>query len=55
LEEAKRFRAKATLNPSTVAPRSGPTIREYAEEWLTPAAQYCTRIGKRKVHHSPRR
>ena len=33
--EAKRFRAKATLNPSTVSPRSGPTVREYAEEWLS--------------------
>lgn len=22
---------------------------------VTPAAQYCTRIGKRKVHHSPGR
>jgi len=25
------------------------------ECYLTPAAQYCTRIGKRKVHHSLRR
>ena len=35
LDEAKRFRAKATLNPSTVSPRSGPTIRAYADEWLS--------------------
>ena len=25
------------------------------ERTLTPAVQYCARIGKRKVHHSPRR
>src|ERR671918_2616264 len=34
LEEAKRFRAKVTLNPATATPRSGPTVAEYAEEWL---------------------
>lgn len=35
LDEAKRFRAKATLNPAAVSPRSGPTVSEYAEEWLS--------------------
>jgi integrase len=35
LEEAKRFRAKVTLNPAAVSPRSGPTVSEYAEEWLS--------------------
>ena len=25
------------------------------DSFLMPGAQYCTRIGKRKVHHSPRR
>src|SRR5207253_11333314 len=31
LDEAKRFRAKVTLNPAAVSPRSGPTVSEYAE------------------------
>jgi integrase len=35
LDEAKRFRAKVTLNPDAGSPRSGPTIAEYAEEWLS--------------------
>jgi integrase len=35
LDEAKRFRAKVTLNPAAVSPRSGPTVCEYAEEWLS--------------------
>jgi integrase len=35
LDEAKRFRAKVTLNPATGSPRSGPTVSEYAEEWLS--------------------
>ena len=35
LDEAKRFRAKVTLNPAAVSPRSGPTVSEYAEEWLS--------------------
>lgn len=35
LEDAKRFRAKVTLNPAMGSPRSGPTVSEYAEEWLT--------------------
>lgn len=34
LEEAKRFRAKVTLNPAAGSPRSGPTVSEYADEWL---------------------
>ena len=34
LDEAKRFRAKVTLNPAAGAPRSGPTVSEYANEWL---------------------
>jgi integrase len=34
LDEAKRFRAKVTLNPAAGSPRSGPTVSEYAEEWL---------------------
>jgi integrase len=34
LDEAKRFRAKVTLNPAAGSPRSGPTVAEYAEEWL---------------------
>lgn len=34
LDEAKRFRAKVTLNPSAGSPRSGPTVTEYADEWL---------------------
>jgi integrase len=35
LDEAKRFRAKVTLNPAAGSPRSGPTVAEYAEEWLS--------------------
>jgi integrase len=35
LDEAKRFRAKVTLNPAAGSPRSGPTVSEYAEEWLS--------------------
>src|SRR5581483_317202 len=35
LDEAKRFRAKVTLNPAAGSPRSGPTVYEYAEEWLS--------------------
>jgi integrase len=35
LDEAKRFRAKVTLNPAAVSPRSGPTVSEYADEWLS--------------------
>lgn len=35
LDEAKRFRAKVTLNPASASPRSGPTVSEYAEEWLS--------------------
>jgi integrase len=35
LDEAKRFRAKVTLNPAAGSPRSGPTLAEYAEEWLS--------------------
>jgi hypothetical protein len=35
LDEAKRFRAKVTLNPAAVSPRSGPTVAEYAKEWLS--------------------
>jgi integrase len=35
LDEAKRFRAKVTLNPAAVSPRSGPTVSEYAAEWLS--------------------
>src|SRR5438046_2943518 len=35
LEEAKRFRAKVTLNPAAGSPRSGPTVAEYADEWLS--------------------
>src|SRR6266545_2399018 len=34
LDEAKRLRAKVTLNPAAGTPRSGPTVSEYAEEWL---------------------
>jgi integrase len=34
LDEAKRFRAKVTLNPAAGAPRSGPTVSEHAQEWL---------------------
>lgn len=34
LDEAKRVRARATLNPATGTPRSGPTVSEYSEEWL---------------------
>ena len=34
LEDAKRFRAKVTLNPAAGSPRSGPTVSEYAEDWL---------------------
>jgi len=26
-----------------------------SDKSMMPGAQYCTRIGKRKVHHSPRR
>jgi integrase len=35
LDDAKRFRAKVTLNPASSSPRSGPTVNEYASEWLT--------------------
>jgi integrase len=35
LDEAKRWRAKVTLNPAAGSPRSGPTLSEYAEDWLT--------------------
>jgi len=35
LDEARRFRAKVTLNPGAGSPRSGPTVSEYAEEWLS--------------------
>jgi integrase len=35
LDDAKRFRAKVTLNPASVSPRTGPTVSEYAEEWLS--------------------
>jgi integrase len=35
LDEAKRWRAKVTLNPAAGSPRSGPTVSEYAEDWLT--------------------
>jgi integrase len=35
LDDAKRFHAKATLNPASSSPRSGPTVNEYAEEWLS--------------------
>jgi integrase len=35
LDEAKRWRAKVTLNPATGSSRSGPTVSEYAEDWLT--------------------
>jgi integrase len=35
LDEAKRFRAKVTLNPAAGSPRSGPTVSEYAEDWLS--------------------
>jgi integrase len=35
LDEAKRFRAKVTLNPGAGSPRSGPTVAEYADEWLS--------------------
>jgi integrase len=35
LDEAKRFRAKVTLNPAAGSPRSGPTVAEYADEWLS--------------------
>jgi len=35
VDEAKRFRAKVTLNPAAGSPRSGPTVAEYAEEWLS--------------------
>jgi integrase len=35
LDEAKRWRAKVTLNPTAGSPRSGPTVAEYAEDWLT--------------------
>ena len=34
LEEAKSVRAKVTLNPAAGSPRSGPTVEEYATEWL---------------------
>lgn len=34
LDEAKRLRAKVILNPAASTPRSGPTVSEYAEEWL---------------------
>jgi integrase len=34
LDEAKRVRAKVTLNPAASTPRSGPSVAEYAEEWL---------------------
>jgi integrase len=34
LTEAKRFRAKVTLNPAAGSPRSGPSVTEYATEWL---------------------
>ncbi|MGH3041543.1 MAG: tyrosine-type recombinase/integrase [Gaiellaceae bacterium] len=34
LDEAKRVRAKVTLNPAAGTPSSGPTVSEYAEEWL---------------------
>lgn len=34
LDEAKRFRAKVTLNPAVATSRSGPTVAEYAEDWL---------------------
>jgi hypothetical protein len=32
LDEAKRWRAKVTLNPATGSSRSGPTVSEYAED-----------------------
>ena len=35
LDDAKRFRARVTLNPASSSPRSGPTVTEYASEWLT--------------------
>ena len=35
LDEAKRFRAKVTLNPAAGSPRSGLTVAEYADEWLS--------------------
>jgi integrase len=35
LDEAKRWRAKVTLNPAVGSPRSGPTVSEYAADWLT--------------------
>jgi integrase len=35
LDEAKWFRAKVTLNPAAGSPRSGPTVSEYAGEWLS--------------------
>jgi hypothetical protein len=35
LDDAKRFRAKVTLNPASGSPRSGPTVSEYAAEWLS--------------------
>ncbi|MGH3024776.1 MAG: tyrosine-type recombinase/integrase [Gaiellaceae bacterium] len=35
LDEAKRWRAKVTLNPAAGSPRSGPTVSEYAEDWLS--------------------
>src|SRR6266508_4102176 len=35
LDEAKRVRAKVTLNPAAGSPRSGPTVAEYADDWLS--------------------
>lgn len=34
LDEAKTVRAKVTLNPATGSPRSGPTVEDYATQWL---------------------
>src|ERR1051325_8553068 len=49
LDEAKRFRAKVTLNPAAGSPRSGPTVSEYAEEWLAMlvGVRYATAVEYR--------